>query len=384
MGRPRSPSRKAFPPNLQVNAAGYYSWRDPRSGKSHGIGTDRQEAFTEARAANAMLAEKESRKLVERIKLSDTPSLAQWRDDWLGIVQKKRNLSDKTIKNHKSALRELMAQCGHMPVSDITPKMIANVLEVYTNAGHDRMAELARDTAFDLFRGAEVRGHIEVGKNPVTATEVKSSEVKRLRLSLEEFMKIHAAAHRPWLRCAMELALVTAQRRGDVAAMKRADIVDGHLQVDQRKSGGKTKLGIPLTLRLEAVGWSLKEVINRCRTVGLITPHLIHHRTPGGHYRAGDRVALNTVSNKFAEAVVAAGLQAEEGRTLPTFHEIRSLAIRLYTAQSGQEFAQALAGHKDMKTTLLYTDPRDSEAVRIMIPDPKIRTNFERVSNDPE
>lgn len=383
MGRPRSPSRKAFPPNLQQNKAGYFSWRDPRSGKTHGIGTDRQEAFTEARAANAMLAEKESRKLVERIKVSDCPSLATWIDTWIEDISK--GLAHKTVKNHRSALSKLKATCGHMPLTDITPKMVADILVAYGKAGQKRMAQLARATAFDLFRAAEVRGHLEVGKNPVTATKVEGGKsVKRLRISLEEFMKVHAAAHRPWLKCAMELALVTAQRRGDVAAMKRADIVDGHLQVDQRKSGGQTKLGIPLTLRLDVVGWSLKEVIDRCRTVGLITPHLIHHRISGGHYSAGDPVTLNTISGKFAEAVLAAGLETEEGRTLPTFHEIRSLAIRLYTAQNGKEFAQALAGHKDMKTTLLYTDPRDSEAVRIMIPDPKIRTNFERVSNDPE
>jgi integrase len=382
MGRPRSAARKAFPSNLQQNKAGYFSWRDPRSGKSHGIGRDRQQAFTEARAANAMLAQEESKTLVEKIKVSDCPSLATWIDTWIEDISP--GLAHKTVKNHKSALSKLRATCGHLPLADIKPKMVADILEAYSDAGQGRMAELARATALDLFRAAEVRGHIEVGKNPVTATKAKGSKVKRLRLSLEDFLKVHAATHRPWLRSAMELALVTAQRRGDVAAMKRSDIVDGHMQVDQRKSGGKTKLGIPLTLRLDVVGWSLKEVIDRCRTAGLIAPHLIHHRTPGGHYRAGDPVTLNTISTKFAEAVLAAGLETEEGRTLPTFHEIRSLAIRLYTAQNGKEFAQALAGHKDMKTTLLYTDPRDSEAVRIMIPDPKISTNFERVSNDPE
>lgn len=381
MGRPRSAARKAFPPNLQQNAAGYFSWRDPRSGKTHGIGTDRQQAFTEARAANAMLAQEESKTLVEKIKVSDCPTLATWIDTWIEDISP--GLAHKTVKNHRSALAKLKATCGRMTLREVTPKMIADILVAYSKAGHGRMAELARATALDLFRAAEVRGHLEVGKNPVTSTKVVGSKaVKRLRLSLEEFLKIHGEMRRPWLKAAMELALVTAQRRGDVAAMKRSDIVDGHLQVDQRKSGGKTKLGIPLTLRLDAVGWSLKEVIDRCRTPGLISPHLVHHRTKRGHCKPGDPVTPNAISNMFAEAVIEAKLESEAGRTPPTFHEIRSLAIRLYKAQSGQEFAQALAGHKDMKTTLLYTDPRDSEAVRIMIPDPKFLTNFERVSND--
>lgn len=380
MGRPRSASRKAFPPNLQQNAAGYFSWRDPRSGKTHGIGRDRQEAFIEARSANAMLAQEESRTLVEKIKVSDCPSLSTWIDDWIADISP--GLAHKTIKNHKSALSKLKATCGHLSLRDIKPIMIADVLEGYAKAGQGRMAELMRATSFDLFRAAEVRGHLEVGKNPVTSTKAKGGKVKRTRLSLELFMKVYEQTKKPWLKRAMELALVTSQRRGDVQAMRRPDIVDGHLQVDQRKSGGLTKLGIPLSLSLDVVGWSLKEIIERCRTPGLISPHLVHHRTSGGHYSAGDELTLNRISNGFAEEMRALKMDVEEGRTLPTFHEIRSLAIRLYTAQSGKEFAQALAGHKDLKTTLLYTDPRDSEAVRIMIPDPTIRTNIERVSND--
>lgn len=380
MGRPRSPSRKAFPPNLQQNAAGYFSWRDPRSGKSHGIGRDRQAAFMEARSANAMLAQEESRTLVEKIKVSDCPALSQWVDDWIADIS--TGLAHKTIKNHKSALSKLKATCGHLSLREITPKMIADVLEGYDKAGQGRMAELMRATSFDLFRAAEVRGHLEVGKNPVTSTKAKGSKVKRTRLSLELFLKVYEQTKKPWLKRAMELALVTSQRRGDVQAMRRTDIVDGHLQVDQRKSGGLTKLGIPLTLRLDAVNWSLKEIVERCRTAGLISPHLVHHRKAGGLYGAGDPLTLNRISNGFAEEMRALAPDLDEGRTLPTFHEIRSLAIRLYTLQSGKEFAQTLAGHKDMKTTLLYTDPRDSEAVRIMIPDPTIRTNIERVSND--
>lgn len=380
MARPRSAKRKSFPPNLQQNAAGYFYWRDPRTGKTHGIGKDRQEAFTEARSANAMLAQEESRTLVERIKVSNSPSLSSWIDAWIESISPK--LKPKSIKNYRSALSKLKAKCGHITVREITPLMVADLLEEYTKAGQGRMAELVRDTAHDLFRAAEVRGHLEVGKNPVSATKVEGSKVKRTRLSLEMFMKVYEQTNKPWLKRAMELALVTSQRRGDVQAMRRTDIVDGHLQVDQRKSGGQTKLGIPLTIRLDAVGWSLKEVVERCRTPGLISPHLVHHRTSGGTFSAGDPLTLNRISNVFAEEMRALAPELEDGRTLPTFHEIRSLAIRLYTLQNGKEFAQALAGHKDMKTTLLYTDPRDSEAVRIMIPDPTIQTNIERVSND--
>ncbi|EHF0679962.1 tyrosine-type recombinase/integrase, partial [Escherichia coli] len=43
----------------------------------------------------------------------------------------------------------------------------------------------------------------------------------------------------------------------------------------------------------------------------------------------------------------------------PTFHEIRSLAGRLYKETCGEEFAQRLLGHTSEKTTKLYLDERE-------------------------
>lgn len=363
MGRPRKASRKSFPPHVYENAAGYFTWRDPSTGKSFGLGRDKAYAFTEARAANAKRAAEESQSLIQRIE----PSLllSAWVEEWISGQIGKR--AEKTIKSYRTCTREILARCGHIPVNQIKPRAVVEVLEHYSNAGHSRSAEMIRSVLSDLFRAAEAKGYIEVGTNPVTATETEKSKVKRERLSLDDFMAIHRAERKSWAKAAMELALVTAQRRGDVAAMRRSDIVDGHLQVDQRKSGGKTKIGIPLSLRLNVVGWSLEEVIARCRTAGLITPYLVHHRRKGGHYAAGDPLVPDRLSEAFAESRVRAKLTTEEGRTPPTFHEIRSLAIRLYTEQAGKEFAQALAGHKSEKTTLLYTDPRDSEVQRLMI-----------------
>jgi len=383
MSRPRINSRKTFPPNLYVNAKGYYSWRDPDTKKTHGLGRDKAAAFAEARAGNALAASREKKSLVERIKQGEGKTVNQWADEWLVIASKDplgNPRAEKTIKNYKSNLRELRARCGHLLVDEVTPKDIAVILNFYIEAGKLRMAEAVQTNLQELFRVAEVNGHIGVGKNPVASSETPKAKVKRKRLELDEFLKVHAAQKSHWGRLGMELALVSAQRRGDVAAMRRADIVDGHLQVDQRKSGGETKLGIPLSLRLDAVGWSLQEIIDRCRTAGLISPFILHHRRLGTHYAPGDPVQPDGLSEKFADALKLTDIEVEDGRTPPTFHEIRSLAIRLWTKQAGQEFAKALAGHRNMKTTLLYTDPRDSEVKRIMIPDPNaqsIRTNIE-------
>ncbi|EFZ5937058.1 tyrosine-type recombinase/integrase, partial [Shigella boydii] len=43
----------------------------------------------------------------------------------------------------------------------------------------------------------------------------------------------------------------------------------------------------------------------------------------------------------------------------PTFHEVRSLAGRLYKETCGEEFAQRLLGHTSEKTTKMYLDERE-------------------------
>lgn len=55
------------------------------------------------------------------------------------------------------------------------------------------------------------------------------------------------------------------------------------------------------------------------------------------------------------------------GKTPPSFHEIRSLAARLYTEQYGKEFAQALLGHKSALMTDLYRDIRGREWTEIRL-----------------
>lgn len=368
MARPRTTARRNWPEGLYQNTSGYFYWRDPADEKTYGLGYDKASAFAEARAATAKRAAEASRSLIDRMNESDMPSLKAWVDEWL--ERQAQTLAPKTIKNHRSAFRELLARCGHIKLNSVTPKMIADVLEEYVDSGRVRMANLIRASCIELFRAAEVRGHIGVGKNPVAAIKIKASKVARSRLSLEEFMRIHAAQKKQWGKRAMELALVTAQRRGDIAMMLTSDVTDEHLQVDQRKSGGQTMLGIPLTLRLDAVGWSLADVIAKCRTPGVPSDFLVHHRTGGASYPAGSSVDANTVTEAFAAARGKARIEVEAGRTPPTFHEIRSLAIRLYKEQYGEEFAQALAGHRNIKTTMLYADPRDTTAKRMLIPDP--------------
>lgn len=154
--------------------------------------------------------------------------------------------------------------------------------------------------------------------------------------------------------------MVTAQRRSDVAEMKFGDMVEGFLRVQPIKTR-TTKIAIPLALRLDAIGWSVGEVIARCRD-RTISPNMIHHGRTVGRARAGSPIVPDRLSESFAEARTGAGV-AVAREPPPTFHEIRSLSLRLY-AEKGVN-VQALAGHKDPAMTAIYTDSRGSEWLRV-------------------
>lgn len=58
-------------------------------------------------------------------------------------------------------------------------------------------------------------------------------------------------------------------------------------------------------------------------------------------------------------------MTVSEGKTPPTFHEIRSLASRLYNKQGIDD--QALLGHKSGTMTAAYRDVRGAEWVEVAL-----------------
>lgn len=69
------------------------------------------------------------------------------------------------------------------------------------------------------------------------------------------------------------------------------------------------------------------------------------------------------LTKKFVATRKASKLEFEENP--PTFHEIRSLAGRLYEKEKGKEFAQKLLGYKSAIMTKKYLDPRGKEYVLV-------------------
>lgn len=334
------------------------------------MGTDFKVASDQAKAANAVLASMHGDlTLVQRMNGAGV-SLADY-----CITYQNERLDGKqnTVRSMKSQIAAICADpCSKKSIATVTPKDVADMVKRAVVERGENMAGKIRKRVQDVFRQAIENGLVEVGKNPADAVVKPKSEVRRSRLTLDEFKAILNVAREDagmrWMANAIELALVSGQRREDIVAMTFAQVKDGFLWVEQTKGreGNKAKVRIPLDLHLAALDVTLGDVLKRCRD-SVVSKHVIHFIRQHGAARAGQPPKLGTVSDVFSAMRDAAGIKPEPGRTPPTFHEIRSLAARLYTEQYGKDVAQAILGHKSEKMTSLYRDVRGREWVEVKL-----------------
>jgi integrase len=357
MGRKRLAKNRGFPPNLYQNPAGYFYYKNPQTKQQKGLGRDRAYAFSEARKANAALATREPSSLVDWVMGKTEYTLEGWlpvyKQLWLEHAQPAAN----TLMNYAVYWRRLeSADFAKRRLSEITTVMIARYLDAYKEENGAPSAVLMRARLKDIFRWAETQGLIEAGRSPVSATRAPKVVVARERMSFEQFMAIRDAGP-VWLRNAMNIALVTGQRKNDILSMKFADWHDGRLHVAQGKSGGTTRLALDGGIRVAKLGLSIAEVVKICRD-NVASHYLVHHVKHAGAARPGQKISSVSLTTAFIKARKTAGIEAKEGRTPVTFHEIRSLAERLYREEFGAEFAQMVLGHKNASTTARYDDLR--------------------------
>lgn len=222
------------------------------------------------------------------------------------------------------------------------------------------MARAMRSLLRDVFMEAMAAGWADV--NPVEVTKAARVTIKRERLTLDLWKEIYKEARQPWLKRAMELAVLTGQRREDIANMVFKDEHDGFLHVIQSKT--KARLRISTGVRLESLGLELGAVIKLCRD-RVLSQHLIHHSRTISKAKAGSPIMLDTLSKEFSSARkrAAARLGLDLGKTPPTFHEMRSLAARLHAAEGRDP--QMLLGHRSARMTDMYRDSRGAEWIDV-------------------
>ncbi|WP_062390795.1 phage integrase Arm DNA-binding domain-containing protein [Pseudomonas abietaniphila] len=363
--RPRNPGSKDLPPNLyrktdSRNGITYYTYRDPVTGRTFGLGKDKDSAIREAVAANCaeVLKPALTTRLAEPV-IEKGKTFSEW------LVQYKleyleKDLSLHTARNFKSRIKRLEVHFGDMAMREIKTMDVAGYLTGLAKEGKANMSKALRSLLRDVFAEGIAAGVCDL--NPVDATKPARAKVTRERLSLDLWKAIYETTTRPWLKRAMELAILTGQRRDDIRSMLFKHEKDGFLHIVQSKTGAR--LRISTAIRLESVNLDLSTVIKRCRDQ-VLSQHLVHYTKPNGRIKAGYPVTLEILTRQFAKerdkAAAAYGIALTEHP--PSFHEMRSLSARLHAAEGRDP--QKLLGHKTAAMTDMYRDSRGTEWIDV-------------------
>ncbi|MCP1118879.1 tyrosine-type recombinase/integrase [Robbsia andropogonis] len=365
--RRRIASRRHWPANLYKNSRGYFYFRNPVTGKTFGLGTDMQNAIEQVNAVNAdMAARKPAMTLLSRVN-SQEKTLRMWCDDYLASFRdaKLSYGARWSLDNEVGTIRD--SEEAAKPITKIEPKDVVAIVRRAELRGPS-VAKKIRARAISIFRGAINEGLIAPGANPADSTYAPQSKVTRQRLTFDQFKDVLAQARAArgfeWAANSFLLALLTAQRREDIANMQFSQVRDGFLWIEQEKT--KTKVKIPLSIYLPDIDMTVEDIIKKCRG-RVVSKYLVHHTLKRGTAIVGGNLSIGHLSNKFAEFRDQAGIPVAEGKTPSSFHEIRSLSARLYTAAYGKEFAQAILGHRTARMTDLYRDSRGAEWMEVKI-----------------
>ena len=390
-------------------------YRDPRYGmKEFGetkqyrsLGSDINTAIFTAKRLNAMILPK----IVDNrlLDIFETPALStkslllsKWLVTYTNIQLKKievGNLKPNTWRTRKNIIKAITNVHGLMRLNSITTKTIKSFLDSYVSQDKNRMAQAIRSVYCDIFAEAAGAGEVESNFNPAKIVKNPVAKVNKSRLSSAQFNLI--VKHQKYLshKCAYLLALVTAQRRTDLCLLRKCKgddwdskmtayrlnpnhfidaksdygsfaglvehapysyIENNALHIFQLKTGKMIK--IPLSLKIESLDLDIKQVVEMAN-VNKESKFVLHHKTARAKNEVGDPLHPDTVSRSFKRAREDAQIKWQGSPA--TYHEIRSLAERLYREQGID--TKALCGHSEQRMTDRYNDLRGSGWLEVKI-----------------
>jgi len=230
------------------------------------------------------------------------PSLNDWLVTYREIIAG-RGYDKQTIKNRRSTLAHVVRLWGERPMTALKPHEIATGIKSLSPANAVRVLGELRD----VFNEAVANGAAE--HNPAAHVKAPKHRGLRKRLTFETWRamwELSKAGPQRWVESLLLLALVTGQRRADLAKWRFDDVftdADGrqYLRVEQQKKAGKpigARVEIPLTLRMDAIGLTVGEVIEHCR--GSAKPGATLLRKAGG-----GPIEESSLSARFHEHLVA-------------------------------------------------------------------------------
>ena len=251
--RPRLKENKALPQNLYFDKRRLsYRYKRPSDGKWFQFGKDKLKAIDAAKQLN--LAFMKGSDLVATVLGEVIESFDSFLEKYETKVLPPRELAKATLELYAGHFRNFRKAFAGKAIDQITIKMVAELLDSNT----PRMANQARALLVDVFNHAASKGLCP--DNPASSTIKRIEKKQRKRHTVDGLKAIRE--HSPaWLQNAIDLALITAQRRTDILDMRFDGVKDGYLHVIQKKTA---KASDAAWIRFTATP-ELLAVVSRCR-----------------------------------------------------------------------------------------------------------------------
>lgn len=351
MARKRHAKNKALPDNL-YRSGSYYVYRHPQTGKRTSMGKELVPAVKAAKELNIRLSPGDP-DLVQSVLAGAGGKVTAVVRRYIEERAPKRRWGEQTRKNNIAYLKRYAQIWKAREIDRLTVRDIAEELDRLTPYAYVKH----RAILVDLFAFAISKGLCEHNAAAMTLKgDTGGVEKMRERLSLAQFHEVRENAP-GWLRVAMDVGLITLQRRSDIVLMRYEDLREGVLYVVQQKTGARIAI---------KVGSGLDEVVKASRADGIACPYIVHRRPARRIAFKGQthwaQVSRGVLTDAWKEACEGTSLERIPTGRRPTFHEIRALGGWLYEQQGRtSEQIQALMGHTTQKMTEHYLEGHTEE-----------------------
>ena len=270
-------------------------------------------------------------------RIMETPkdSVAHWLDRLLEDIDGR--VSPSTREHYKICAGQLRSIFAEFGIAQVEPRHVAQMMDQYRH--QPSKANWLRSTLKSAFDLAIRAGGAQA--NPVTSIR-RAKEEKRTRyITDREFLAIREQSNAN-MRCIIDLCFLTAQRIGDVLAIKLSDLTESGILVRQQKTGK------PLLIQ-----WSpaLRKAVAEARA---LQPERKVVRLDGSGYLLGKRNGrmrgYHSIREQWRLACAKAGVQDAR------LHDLRAKSLTDADRQGLN--AQNLAGHSSEAMTARYLRDR--------------------------
>jgi integrase len=239
------------------------------------------------------------------------------------------------------------------------------MISEYLKKQTDFQAEKHRSQLIDIWKYLVANGWAPDNIAEKTLKPIRPEKL-RTRHSNESIELVKSVCP-PWLKLAIDLALHSIQRRADLVVMERSsiNIKDNTMTVLQHKSLNYDK---PVFIEVD-MHPELREVVLQCveHSMKLRCPYLIATRPERINEQIRNAklhpfaVTEDHITKQFKKYRDLSGAYDHlEPNQRPSLHDLRALGIYNITQKYGKKYAQALAGHANVKMTDHYLEGHEA------------------------